>query len=196
MSGLFQCDDPPLPRSCLHKSTHPPRCNAINAVGRGFTDGLIHDYRISFMAMPTIYEFASWLILAQAEGKADGAADGAGKEVPDAGPKSLIDGCGPMMLPMVLIFVLFYFMMMRPQAKERKKMREMLDNMKKNDRVVTAGGILGTVVNVQKDSPYVTIKIDEQTNAKLKIKRTSIISIESDDVDDSKDKDKVKKDEI
>ena len=57
----------------------------------------------------------------------------------------------------------------------------MIDNIKKNDRVVTAGGIWGIVVNVQKESPFVTIKIDEQTNAKLKVKRTSIISVESDD---------------
>ena len=92
-----------------------------------------------------------------------------------------------MMIPMILIMVLFYFMMMRPQAKERKKMQDMLNNMKKNDRVVTAGGILGTVVNVQKESPYVTIKVDEQTNAKLKVKRTSIISIESDDADEKKE---------
>ena len=109
-------------------------------------------------------------------GAGEGGGDGAGKGAADEAAKDAARSpCGwQMMLPMVMIFILFYFMMMRPQAKERQKMREMIDTMKKNDRVVTAGGILGTVVNVQKDSPYVTIKIDEQTNAKLKIMTTRL----------------------
>jgi len=125
--------------------------------------------------MATLYEFA--FILAQAAGNGgDGNGGGDGKE--KAAEPSPFGNCSTMLLPMILIFVLFYFMMMRPQQKERAKLRDLLENLKKNDRVVTAGGILGTVVNVQKESPYVTIRIDDQTNAKLKIKRTSIISVE------------------
>ena len=138
--------------------------------------------------MPTIYEFA--FILAQAaNGNGDGGdANGEG----EAAAQNPLTSCGGMMLPMVLIFVLFYFMMMRPQAKERARLREQLNNIKKNDRVVTAGGILGTVVNVQKESPYVTIKVDEQTNTKLKVKRTSITTVETEDGSEKKEKDKEK----
>lgn len=137
--------------------------------------------------MPTIYEFA--FILAQAAGNGgDGNGGGDGKG--DGGAQNPFGNCSTMLLPMILIFVLFYFMMMRPQQKERAKLRDMLDNLKKNDRVVTAGGILGTVVNVQKDSPYVTIRIDDQTNAKLKVKRTSIISVETEEGSEKKEKGK------
>jgi len=134
--------------------------------------------------MPTIYEFA--FILAQANGNEAGDANGGDEQV----AQNPLQSCGGMMLPMILIFVLFYFMMMRPQAKQRAKLREQLNNIKKNDRVVTAGGIWGIVVNVQKDSPYVTIKVDEQTNAKLKVKRTSITTIETEDGSDKKETDK------
>ena len=48
----------------------------------------------------------------------------------------------------------------------------MLQNLKKNDRVVTIGGIYGTVVNAQKDLDEVTIKVDESTNTKLRMQRS------------------------
>lgn len=134
--------------------------------------------------MPTIYEFA--FILAQGNGNGG---DGNGNGEGDAAVNPF-GNCSTMLLPMILIFVLFYFMMMRPQQKERAKLRDMLENLKKNDRVVTAGGILATVVNVQKESPYVTIRIDDQTNAKLKIKRTSIVSVETEEGSEKQEKGK------
>lgn len=142
--------------------------------------------------MPTIYELA--FILAQnGNGNGGGEGNGNGEGGGEQAAQDPLGNCSTtMILPMVLIFVLFYFMMMRPQAKERAKLRDTLENLKKNDRVVTAGGILGTVVNVQKDSPYVTIKIDEQTNAKLKVKRTSIISVETEEGTEKKEPDKDK----
>ncbi len=138
--------------------------------------------------MPTIYEFA--FILAQAANGNGEGGDGNGEA--EGGAVNPLANCGQYMVPMVLIFVLFYFMMMRPQAKERAKLKAQLNDIKKNDRVVTAGGILGTVVNVQKESPYVTIKIDEQTNAKLKVKRTSIVTVETEDGSDKKETEKEK----
>lgn len=138
--------------------------------------------------MPTIYEFA-FILAEAANGNGEGG-DGNGEA--EGGAANPLGNCSTMMLPMVLIFILFYFMMMRPQAKERAKLREQLNSIKKNDRVVTAGGILGTVVNVQKESPYVTIKVDEQTNTKLKVKRTSIVTVETEDGGDKKETEKVK----
>jgi preprotein translocase subunit YajC len=92
---------------------------------------------------------------------------------------------GPM-FPLIVIFVLFYFMLIRPERRRRATLNQMLDNLKKNDRVVTAGGIVGTVVNVQKGSEEVTIKVDESTNTKLRVVRSSIARVVGEEPGDSK----------
>lgn len=84
-------------------------------------------------------------------------------------------------LPMILIGVLFYFMIMRPERKRSANQQEMLKALKKNDHVVTIGGIFGTVVNVQENSDIVTIRVDENTNAKLRVRRSAISSVVKDD---------------
>jgi preprotein translocase subunit YajC len=53
------------------------------------------------------------------------------------------------LLPLVLIFVVFYFLMIRPQQKKMKAMREMIGAVKRGDRVVTSGGIIGEVVHIR-----------------------------------------------
>lgn len=53
-------------------------------------------------------------------------------------------------------------------------MGKMLEHLKKNDRIVTVGGIFGTVVNVDKGTDQITIKVDEATNAKLRILRSAV----------------------
>ncbi len=88
-------------------------------------------------------------------------------------------------LPLILIIgVIFYLMIIRPQANEQRQVKDMLKNLKKNDQVLTAGGIRGTVVNVAKDSPYVTIRVDEATNTKLKMLRSAISRVVGDKDDD------------
>jgi preprotein translocase subunit YajC len=106
-------------------------------------------------------------------------------EAPDesGGLWSLI--AGPM-FPLIVIFVLFYFMLIRPERRRRATLGHMLDNLKKNDRVVTVGGIVGTVVNVQKGSEEVTIKVDESTNTKLRVIRSSIARVLGDETGDLK----------
>lgn len=79
-----------------------------------------------------------------------------------------------MLIPLVMVGLLFYFMMILPEKRKRTELTKLLDSLKKNDHVVTVGGIFGTVVNVQKESPYVTIKVDESNNTKLKVLRSSI----------------------
>lgn len=59
------------------------------------------------------------------------------------------------------LFALFYFLLIRPQSKARKKHQEFLANLKKGDRVVTSGGIWGTVVEIGDDT--VTLKVDANT---------------------------------
>jgi preprotein translocase subunit YajC len=61
------------------------------------------------------------------------------------------------MLPMVAIFVVFYFLMIRPQQKKTKEHRKMLDSLEKGNEVVTAGGIAGRISKI--DDQYVTVEI-------------------------------------
>jgi len=81
------------------------------------------------------------------------------------------------MMPIVAIGLLFYFMLMKPETRKRQEQQRMLDNLKQNDQVVTIGGILGTVVNVDKD--YVVVRIDDKTNARMRILRSAISRIET-----------------
>jgi preprotein translocase subunit YajC len=86
-----------------------------------------------------------------------------------------------MIFPFVIIFVLFYFLMIRPQRREQSRRQEMLGAVKKNDRVVTIGGIYGVVTNVHREADEVTIKVDEATNTKLRVTLSSIGRVLGDD---------------
>lgn len=68
-------------------------------------------------------------------------------------------------LPIILIFVIFYFLLIRPQQRRQKQHQGMLDQISKGDRVVTSGGLHGTVVGV-KDN-IVVLKIAEEVKAEF-----------------------------
>jgi preprotein translocase subunit YajC len=70
-------------------------------------------------------------------------------------------------LLLVLMAVLLYFMMVRGPRKKQQQQRQMIQSLKKNDRVQTIGGILGTVIDVKDDE--ITLKVDESNNTKIKI---------------------------
>lgn len=72
-----------------------------------------------------------------------------------------------------LIFVIFYFMIIRPQQRRSKEREQMLSAVKKGDKVVTAGGIHGTVIGVEDKSLLVQIA----ENVKVKVERGSITTI-------------------
>jgi preprotein translocase subunit YajC len=74
---------------------------------------------------------------------------------------------------MMLIFAIFYFLLLRPQAKERQRHDEMLKSIKKGDEIVTTGGIIGKVVHVEEKR--LTIKTGE--NTRLTVDRARIASI-------------------
>ncbi len=95
-----------------------------------------------------------------------------------------------MMPAFALIFALLYFMILRPQRREQKSRKDMLSNLKKNDRVITAGGIYGVVTNVRNDSDEVTIKVDEATNSKLRLTLSSISRVVSAESSSEKSNDK------
>ena len=70
------------------------------------------------------------------------------------------------MAPLILIFVIFYFLLIRPQQKRAKEHRNMVENLRRNDRVVTAGGILGKVTKVG-EGEEIEVEIAEGTRVKL-----------------------------
>ena len=74
------------------------------------------------------------------------------------------------LVPFIFIFVVFYFLLIRPQQKKQKEHQAMIANLKKNDEVVTTGGIHGTIVNI-KERTFV-LRIDE--NAKIEIDKPSV----------------------
>jgi preprotein translocase subunit YajC len=84
------------------------------------------------------------------------------------GPGGLGGGWGLSLLTLWLpIIALFYFLILRPQRKEQSTRANLLANLKKTDRVVTVGGIYGTVANVNRDADEVTLKIDENTKIRV-----------------------------
>lgn len=84
-----------------------------------------------------------------------------------------------MFLPLVAMAVLFYFLLIRPQRREQANREAMLSALKKNDRVVTVGGMLGTVANISADGQEVTLKVDD--NTRVRMVRSSIQRIVSPD---------------
>jgi preprotein translocase subunit YajC len=85
------------------------------------------------------------------------------------------------LLPFIAIFVLFYFLLIRPQRREQKRRQEMLAAVKKNDRVITSGGIYGVVTNVHREADEVTVKVDEATNTKLRMTLSSVSRVMGDE---------------
>lgn len=86
------------------------------------------------------------------------------------------------LLPMILIFVIFYFMAIRPQRKKDKEAKQMLSNLKVGDRVCTIGGFYGTIVRIKDD--VLTIECGEQKNqmviARWAVKNIDTLSINND----------------
>lgn len=83
------------------------------------------------------------------------------------------------LVPFVLIFIIFYFLLILPQQKRQKKLRAMMDALKKGDKVITSSGLWGTVTNLGKDS--VTLQISD--NTKVKIQRDHIARLRADEED-------------
>lgn len=89
-----------------------------------------------------------------------------------AGPQG--GGMFGFLMPMILIFAIMYFLIFRPQAKKQKKQQEMINAIKKGDRIVTAGGIHGTVAGIKEKENILVIKISD--NVKIEVNRGSISS--------------------
>lgn len=77
------------------------------------------------------------------------------------------------LMPLVLLFVLLYFLMIRPQAKRAKEHRNMLQALQKGDEVVTSGGTLGKVTNVGEQ--FITLEI--APNVEIKVQKPSVQTV-------------------
>ncbi|MBQ2834143.1 MAG: preprotein translocase subunit YajC [Clostridia bacterium] len=78
-------------------------------------------------------------------------------------------------LPMILIFVIFYFMLIRPQRKKDKEAKQMLDNLKVGDRICTIGGIYGTIVRIK--DQILTIEVGD-AKTQMMIARWAVRNVE------------------
>jgi preprotein translocase subunit YajC len=92
------------------------------------------------------------------------------------GVGGLFDGSNAMVqfLPLVLIFVVFYFMLIRPQQKKQKDHRSMLEALRRGDRVVTGGGIIGTVNRVTGNEE---VEVDIAQGVRVRVLRSTITTV-------------------
>ena len=89
-------------------------------------------------------------------------------EAAPAGPGPLVQ-----FFPLILIFVVFYFLLIRPQQQKTKAHRQLLDDLKRNDEVVTAGGIYGRVMELSEK--VLTLELTQ--NVRIRVERSKIESV-------------------
>ncbi len=84
----------------------------------------------------------------------------------------------PMMqfLPlMIIMFAVMYFLIIRPQKQKEKKRQQMITNVRKQDRIVTAGGVHGVVVSVKENE--VIVRVDDAKDVKIKVDKSALTSV-------------------
>jgi preprotein translocase subunit YajC len=86
-------------------------------------------------------------------------------------------GFGGFLIPLGLMFAIMYFMVIMPQQRQRKKVREMLGALKAGDKVITNGGIYGTISGIDGDSAI--LKISAEPPVKIRIARSAIAQVEA-----------------
>ena len=136
--------------------------------------------------MDHLYSFC-WLLIAQAQTAPvkEAVTDAANKAAEDPGG---LFGLGFFLPAMLGVMVLYMLMSAKPQGggKGSAGKLELLANLKKNDQVLTAGGILGTVVNHRSDAEYVTLRVDDSSGARMQILASSIVRVVTDEDSDKK----------
>ncbi|MGH9845157.1 MAG: preprotein translocase subunit YajC [Blastocatellia bacterium] len=82
------------------------------------------------------------------------------------------------LIPMALVFALFYFLIIVPQRKRQRAVDQMLKNLKLGDKVVTSGGLYGQIAALREDSRTVTLKISENPVVRVEVARASISGLQ------------------
>ena len=78
-------------------------------------------------------------------------------------------------LPLILIIVIMYFLMIRPQAKKQKEHKAMIENLQKGDKIMTSGGIVGVVQGIKEGEGIIIIKIAD--NVKIELSRNAVAQV-------------------
>ena len=79
------------------------------------------------------------------------------------------------LLPIILMFAIIYFLLLRPQQKRQRQQQTMLEALKKNDRIVTAGGIFGTIVGMKEKQNIIVLRIAD--SVKIEVTKSSVARI-------------------
>ena len=122
-----------------------------------FFKSAVYNFCLNFKGVRMLNNIAI-LIVAQAEASSQSGAGGA---------------AGSMIIMFVLLFVVMYFFMIRPQSKKQKALTAMRDGMKKNDKVMTTGGIIGFVHKIKENE--IVLKIDEKNDVKITVVRGAVV---------------------
>lgn len=81
------------------------------------------------------------------------------------------------LLPFAVLILIFYFLLIRPQSRQRRKTQDMLANLKTGDRVITNGGVLGTIVGFGNN----IVQLQIASQVKIEVVRTAIASLQRDE---------------
>ena len=125
--------------------------------------------------MNFIYKLLGFVAAVAEEPGVDTVVEQAGDEVAQMGLIETIIYYGGMFFPIIIMFVLMYFLMIRPEKKRKKKEQEMLNALKRGDRICTIGGIYGTIVRIK--DQVLTIEVGEQ-KTQMMIARWAVRNVE------------------
>ena len=79
---------------------------------------------------------------------------------------------GDLLMPLAIVFLIFYFLVIRPSGRERKEREAKIKNLKKHDKVITNAGIHGTVMSVEDDT--LVLRVDDKNNVRIKFSRQAV----------------------
>ena len=96
-------------------------------------------------------------------------------------------------IPLILIFVVFYFLLIRPQQKKMKEQKAMLGSIRRGDKVITGGGIIGTVIKVI-DDHEISVEISDGVKVRVRRELVSTVLSKTQPVNDDKKSDDADKD--
>jgi preprotein translocase subunit YajC len=82
-----------------------------------------------------------------------------------------------LIFPLLAMCLLFYFLLIRPQKRQQQERMALITSLKKNDKVLTSAGIIGTVVHIHDKEDQVALRIDDSANVRLRVLKSSIVRI-------------------
>ena len=126
-------------------------------------------------------EIPAWILLAQQQ--AEGGGQGGILEAFFGGPFSMI-------FLFAFLGIMFLVLVVQPERKRQAEHRKLLESLKPNDRIVTVGGIYATVVQVPKDSDELVVRIDDNQNVRMRIRRSAVSKVIESEGKKGKNKDK------